>query len=146
MLDCLTCLLTTSAGITGGFAPPTPNAIHTLTRPKDSANLSVASAIRTTGTRALQDAAPKQLQIDDHSALLEELHSILKEIPTESPAGSEDIYGKDISIAWGSEDLQWMNGGPQGCGTGKSQVAATDEQKAKFERAVAIVNHLVSDA
>jgi hypothetical protein len=52
----------------------------------------------------------------------------------------------DTSIAWGSDDLQWMNGGPQGCGGGKSQKQANDEEKAKFKRAVEIVNHLVGKA
>ncbi|KAG6835244.1 hypothetical protein H0H93_003580, partial [Arthromyces matolae] len=66
------------------------------------------------------------------------------ELPTEFPPGSEDIYGLDTSIAWGSEDLEWVNGGPQGCGGGPSEVQATDEQKAKFKRAVDIVQELTS--
>ncbi|KAH8829717.1 hypothetical protein DL96DRAFT_1599294 [Flagelloscypha sp. PMI_526] len=132
-------------GITGGFAPPTPSAVHTVTRPKDASQLAVASSVREAGTSSLQDATPKQLHVDqDTSQLVDELHAILKEIPTESPPGSEDIYGKDISIAWGSDDLQWMNGGPAGCGGGKSTVEPTEEQKAKFERAIEIVNTLVS--
>ena len=70
--------------------------------------------------------------------LVVELHGILKELPTgtESLSGSEDIYGLDTSIAWGSEDLQWMNGAPSGCGGGTSSIQPTYEQKAKFMRAV----------
>lgn len=37
----------------------------------------------------------------------------------------------------------WMNGGPQGCGGGSSEVQATDEEKSKFRRAVEIVNELI---
>lgn len=87
---------------------------------------------------------PKQLSVDEPTeALVDELHTILKSIPTESPPGSEDIYGLDTSIAYGSEDLQWQNGGPRGCGGGESFVKATDEDKAKFKRAVEIITHLV---
>jgi len=80
---------------------------------------------------------------DDTESLVNELHGILKKLPTESPPGSEDIYGLDTSIAWGSDDLQWMNGAPGGCGGGTSSVRPTDEEKAKFRRAVEIVTTLV---
>lgn len=52
----------------------------------------------------------------------------------------------DTSIAWGSDDLMWMNGGPAGCGGGVSDVQPTEEDKNKFKRAVAIVNELVAKA
>lgn len=35
-----------------------------------------------------------------------------------------------------------MNGGPQGCGHGESSVKATEEDKVKFKRAIAIVKEL----
>ncbi|KAJ1300919.1 hypothetical protein OPQ81_003344 [Rhizoctonia solani] len=134
-------------GITGGFAPPTPNAIHQLGRSSDNPdNLFIQSMVRPEGTPSLTEHPPKGLPISDASheayGLVEELHSILKEIPTEQPPGSEDIYGMDTSIMWASEDLEWMNGGPQGCGGGRSEVQPTDEQRAKFQRAVEIVNIL----
>ncbi|KAH7337857.1 hypothetical protein B0J17DRAFT_573228 [Rhizoctonia solani] len=134
-------------GIVGGFAPPTPNAIHQLSRGEDDPNsLFVQSMIRPEGTPSLQENPPKGLAIGDPShganALIDELHSILKEIPTEQPPGSEDIYGMNTSIMWGSDDLEWANGGPQGCGGGTSFVQPTEEQKAKFKRAVEIVNQL----
>jgi hypothetical protein len=78
--------------------------------------------------------------------LVDELHSILKEIPTEDPPGSEDIYKMDTSIAWGSEDLMWVNGGPSGCVRGTSQKQPTIEDERKFKRAVEIVKLLVNDA
>ncbi|KAF9003403.1 hypothetical protein BDQ17DRAFT_1356150 [Cyathus striatus] len=133
-------------GITGGFAPPTPSEIHTVTRPKDQSTLNITSAVRPDGTPQLQDAAPKALALSDNEALVEELHKILKAIPTEQPPGSEDIYGLDTSIFWGSEDLQWVNGGPQGCGGGTSSVKATEEDKKKFQRAVEIVKSLIGKA
>ncbi|KAF9267036.1 hypothetical protein L218DRAFT_920744 [Marasmius fiardii PR-910] len=133
-------------GIVGGFAPPTPDHIYTVTRPKDQNELNITSAVRPDGQPGLQSAVPKRVKHDDHAALVDELHGILKEIPTEKPAGSEDIYGLNTSIAWGSADLQWCNGGPQGCGGGKSEVEATEDHKKKFKRAVEIVEHLVNEA
>jgi len=133
-------------GITGGFAPPTPDAIHTITQPLNKAYLNITSAIRTDGgTPGLQDAVPKSISSEDkHTAsLVDELHGILKAIPTEIPPGTEDIYGLDTSIAWFSEDLKWFNGGPQGCGGGISTVQPTQEDKTKFKRAVDIVHELV---
>lgn len=133
------------AGITGGFAPPTPSAIYVLTRAKSQpADFVVTSAVRLDGTASLVDALPKKIPVDPHSRLIDELHSILKEIPTESPPGSQDIYGLDTSIAWGSDDLQWCNGGPSGCGGGISNIQASEEDKKKFKRAVEIVNELLN--
>jgi hypothetical protein len=133
-------------GITGGFAPPTPSAIYAITRTQQSQSLTVQSAVREHGTPDLQSFGDKSLNNDDSQSLVEELHSILKSIPTESPPGSEDIYGMDTGIVWGSDDLQWANGGPGGCGGGTSTVQPTDEDKAKFKRAVEIVEQLVDKA
>ncbi|KAI0349624.1 hypothetical protein OH77DRAFT_1221631 [Trametes cingulata] len=131
-------------GITGGFAPPTPEAIITVTGIPTQNLLNITSAVRPKGTPSLQDAVPKSISAADAhtAALVNELKDILKSIPTESPPGSEDIYGMDTSIAFGSEDLVWQNGGPQGCGHGESSVKATEEDKAKFRRAVEIVKEL----
>lgn len=106
--------------------------------------LNITSAVRPDGTPSLQDLAPKSISAQDAhtAALVLELRAILQEIPTESPPGSQDIYGLDTSLAFGSDDFMWQNGGPQGCGGGESSVQATDEQKAKFKRAVEIVKEL----
>jgi len=61
----------------------------------------------------------------------------------ESPPGSEDIYGLDISIAWGSDDLMWCNSGPEGFEGSESQVKASEEQKLGFKRAVEIIEQIV---
>jgi len=134
-------------GIKGGFAPPTPNAVFTVTQAQNQPSLAITAAVRESGTPSLQDAAPKSLNPDDTTtSLVDELHGILKSIPMEDPRGSEDIYGLDTSIMWGSDDLEWANGGPQGCGSGTSMVQASEEDKAKFKRAVEIVNELVKKA
>lgn len=109
--------------------------------------LDISSSFRPDGTAHLQDALSKSLKHDDHTTgLVDELQSILKTIPTESPEGSEDIYGMDTSIAFMGPDFMWMNGGPQGCGGGVSTVQASAEDKAQFKRAVAIVNEIVGKA
>ena len=135
-------------GITGGFAPPTPSEIHVLSLSPDRPNLlSVDSQIRPDGTPILQsvNAVPKSVLLTSESpnlALVDELHDILKTLPIESPPGSQDIYGLDTSIMWGSQGFEWHNGGPAGVGTGISQVQPTAEEKAKFVKAVEIIKHL----
>ncbi|KAF9530498.1 hypothetical protein CPB83DRAFT_788008 [Crepidotus variabilis] len=133
-------------GIVGGFAPPTINAFHTITKPQNNNQLMISSAFRSDGEPEPKPLAPKSINSQDAhtTALVEELHGILKTLPTEQPPGSEDIYGLDTSIAWGSEDFEWMNGGPQGCGGGESFVKASPEDKTKFKRAVAIVKELTN--
>jgi hypothetical protein len=124
-------------------------AIHTITKSASENSLIIQSAdqsqIATQAEPQLKTLSFSGSQDDaEHHSLVEELHRILKSIPTEQPPGSEDIYGKDISIAWGSEDLQWMNQAPSGCTVMASDVQPTEEDKKKFERAVEIVNSLVN--
>ena len=85
----------------------------------------------------------KKDDLEDVDELVEELQSILKTIPTEDPPGSEDIYGFDTSIMWGSDEFEWRNSGAQGCG-GFSEVKASDEDKVKFKRALEIAETLVA--
>ena len=133
-----------------GFAPATPTAIHSITRAASENSLSIQSAFPTNPSASSEDQ-PKVLSFSgtddqEHHSLVEELESILKSIPKEDPPGCEDIYGLDISIAWGSNDLQWCNAGPQGCNSFPSSVQPTEGDKKKFQRAVEIVNTLVGKA
>jgi len=132
-------------GIRGGFAPPTPNEVHVITRMSGTpTTLLVRSDVRKKGEPELSSLAPKDVQLaGDKEAQIEELHKILKSLPTEQPPGSQDIYDMDTQIAWGSDDLEWCNGGPQGCGGGESSVQPTEAQKAQFSKAVEIVKGLV---
>ena len=144
------------AGITGGFAPPTPSAVHTFSKSGPASHIAIESLVRPDGTPELQSHPSKSLSFspssdsgsDELSGLISELRSILKELPTEQPPGSEDIYGLDTSIMWADDELQWVNGGPQGCsgGPGSSSVQATKEEKEKFTRAVGIVEELLKRA
>lgn len=155
--DPVFCSLIYFSGIAGGFAPPTPNAIHIIDfsapavsiASTDPQHLQVTSSVRQKGTTELSSAFPKTVAVtsgsDDEKAI-HELQALLKDLPVENPPGSKDIYGLDTSIGWNSDDLMWCNGGPAGCGTGHSSVEADEEHKAKFKRAVEIVNGLVNKA
>ncbi len=134
--------LTEPTGITGGFAPPTPSALYTLDKEPSSNNIIIETMLRPDGTPDLEQKPEKTVPINQNAGLIEELHEILKNLPTEQPPGSEDIYGLDTSIAWQSDDLQWWNGGPQGCGGGSSYVKASGEDKRNFERAVEILKQI----
>lgn len=105
-------------------------------------DLAISLARRAPDTPDLTPEAPNVVATADHEALIDELHSILKELPMEEPSGSEDIYGLDTSIAWQSDDLEWQNGGPEGCGGGESFVKANEEQRKNFKRAVEIIEEI----
>lgn len=126
-----------------------PSAVHTLSLSQDSPKSLIVNSEHRPGDGSqglVQRFAPKSLHTEttpDVNKLVDELHGILKELPTEDPKGSEDIYGMDTSIMWGSDDLEWINGGPAGCVRGQSSVKASEDDKKKFKRAVEIVNQLV---
>jgi len=133
-------------GITGGFAPPTPSAIYTIVAsPQPPNTILISAAKRPDGQPQLSAAAEKSVSLGENAKLIDELETILKGLPIENPPGSEDIYGLDISILYGSANVEWANGGPAGCSGGTSAVHATAEQKAQFKRAVEIVSHLVGE-
>ena len=131
------------SGIVGGFAPPEPTSVKSVAYTVGTDSLQITSS-----SSPSSNLAPITVQKDGSvDVLVEELQSILKSIPTENPPGSEDIYGMDTSIMWGStqdgNQFEWNNAGAQGCGGGSS-VQATDEQKAKFKRALEIADALVA--
>lgn len=82
--------------------------------------------------------------VSEHDSKINELEAILKSLPVEKPAGVQDIYGLDTSIAYSNGDWQWMNGGPQGCGAGESTVQPTEEQKAAFQKAVTLIKQIIA--
>jgi hypothetical protein len=135
--------LMTELGITGGFAPPTPTLI--IEAVASNNDLKISAARRSPGTPDLAREATNTVAVSDHEALVDELYGILKELPMEKPRGIEDIYGLDTSIAWQSDDLEWYNGGPQGCGGGESDVQADGEEKKNFKRAIGIIEKIAGE-
>ncbi|KAE8343844.1 hypothetical protein BDV24DRAFT_128313 [Aspergillus arachidicola] len=131
-------------GIVGGFAPPTPSAILKLTKNAEDSYTIVNEAIRSDDGPGMEHKPERTLDASDKvESLVTGLYEILQDLPLESPPGSEDIYGKDISISWSSDDFAWCNGGQQGCVGVGSDVRPSETQRNKFTRAVDIVRELV---
>jgi hypothetical protein len=132
------------SGIAGGFAPPNPSAVHDLHFEHGASTILLTSMVRPDGTPSLQAQGLKAIHpsSEDNSALLSELESILKKLPTEETPSS-DIYSRDIGIYYQSPDFSWVNAAPQGCARFDSDVKVTEEDKAAFGRAVQIVETLV---
>ncbi|CAG8721517.1 3416_t:CDS:1, partial [Acaulospora colombiana] len=135
--------------ITGGFAPPNPTSVQTFTSSLSDGNASILfqQTKRAHDQKRLPDEPTAQATLPTSShtkvdELISELEGILKKLPTENPPGSKDIYGEDIGLMYGSDNVEWINGGPAGCGEGQSSVEATEEDKKNFKRAIAIVEEL----
>jgi hypothetical protein len=91
--------LVLNAGIVGGFAPPTPNATHSITKESSSDDLVISSALREEHQPGLESQPEQPTSAAEVSGLVDELHAILMDLPTEQPPASEDIYGLDVAIA-----------------------------------------------
>jgi hypothetical protein len=72
-----------------------------------------------------------------------ELEEILQDIP-QSDERSADMYGLDIGIVFGSDQVQWRNGASEGCDAASAEDAPSEAQKDKFKRAVEISEELVA--
>lgn len=133
-----------SIGIAGGFAPPLPSAIYTVTATPQTHELQINAAVRPDGTPVLQNPVSKSLSATDSSTtqLVDELQTILKAIPS----GHGDLYRMDTSLLFKSSTLVWTNGHGHNDRRGDEGVRATGEEKVKFQHAIDIVNTLVDKA
>jgi len=136
-------------GISGGFVPPRPSAVHNLSfKPPSNSHILLTSLFpfpSATATVQQLDTKPKSIAIsDDTTVLVKELEGILRKLPKEEMP-LKDIYGRDIGIFWeGADGFTWMNSAPQGCGTSDSDsVVVTEDDKKAFDRAVEITEILV---
>ena len=66
-------------------------------------------------------------------------------LPVERPAGSEDIYRLDTSVAVRLGSKHWRNGGPAGCVRGRSEVDASADERQQFANLVHRI-HEVADS
>ncbi|KIJ59850.1 hypothetical protein HYDPIDRAFT_170550 [Hydnomerulius pinastri MD-312] len=135
--------ITLQKGITGGFAPPTPNALYRLVKEAESSTITVVSQVRPLGTPSLQDAVIKSISLDDHSAEIEELQGILTAIPPQYP-GAADLYGLDISIIYDTKEFVASGASQYGSAAGLGVAPPTEEEKAKFQRAIDIIKGLAA--
>ncbi|KAI8886730.1 hypothetical protein K501DRAFT_321740 [Backusella circina FSU 941] len=128
-------------GLVGGFVGPTIRQYVQVQG--DSSGASITQSTLKPGSQNDYSTFAGGASTEDLSSVLELLKEKLRGLPTEDPVGSEDIYGEDIALAFMSDDLEWVNGGPQGCsGSGTSNVQATQEQKETFKSIVEIVRGL----
>jgi len=70
-------------GVTQGFAPDMPDAVYTITRPKNWSILNISCAQHNLGTPSFKELAPKTLSHPAIETLIDESHSILKKLPME---------------------------------------------------------------
>ncbi|KAG0166392.1 hypothetical protein DFQ28_007262 [Apophysomyces sp. BC1034] len=126
-------------GITGGIVAPTIKQVIEIRG--DGTNADIRHSMLKSESKTDYLVQGGSLSTQEIQDVLVNLKQQLQQLPTEEPAGSEDIYGQDISIALLTDDFQWQNGGPEGCVGGESSRQATPEQKLKFK---ALVEMLVN--
>ncbi|KAH7409181.1 hypothetical protein BKA64DRAFT_389473 [Cadophora sp. MPI-SDFR-AT-0126] len=131
-------------GITGGFAPPSPSAIHTITRSPSSPTMSITSQQRLPGSHDLQPLPTKTIPVQNYVEQIDQIYNVLKELPVDDPPGSEDIYGLDTGVTWSGNGLQWSNGGPEGCGSDFSNVQVGREETERFQEVVKLILEIVN--
>ncbi|KAJ6513699.1 hypothetical protein C8R47DRAFT_617559 [Mycena vitilis] len=97
-------------------------------------------------TGTFRDVKTDHLTPDDTTnALIDELYGILQTLPNPRPKEGDmsvDPYGKQTSIVWKSDDLDWSNNDSGACDP-KKTVDVTDDDKKNFVHAVRIVAKLV---
>lgn len=125
--------------------PPKPSAIHEIKYAEDT-GVTIDTHVRPEGSRDLHGPTTKTVA-DAHGStvdtLVSELEDLLQAIP-QSDERSADIYGLDIGIFFGSDQVQWRNGAFEGCDAGTADDAPSEAQKDKFKRAVEISEELVA--
>ena len=131
-------------GIVGGFAPAhvrqrivvvSQNGKHELLVFKQPQRNSPKTFLRGTLTDMQMDALRKVLAKNG-----------LWTLPTENPAGCQDIYKSDTSIAVRDGGKFWRNGGPGGCVRGVSKVQPTEKQAGQFKAVLAVVKKTAQQA
>ena len=131
-------------GIVGGFAPAhvrqrivvvSQNGKHELLVFKQPQRNSPKTFLRGTLTDMQMDALRKDLAKNG-----------LWTLPTENPAGCQDIYKSDTSIAVRDGGKFWRNGGPGGCVRGVSKVQPTEKQASQFKAVLAVVKKTAQQA
>ncbi|RCI05863.1 hypothetical protein CU098_008256 [Rhizopus stolonifer] len=95
-------------GIVGGFAPPTPKKIIQIQNLDEGATITQQTLVPESGNDYHMQSA--NVSTEELASIGEKIKQTLKDLPTEHPPGSEDIYGLDIAIRFASDDFEWING------------------------------------
>ena len=108
--------------------------------------MTIDTHVRPEGSRDLHGPTTKKVA-DTHGStvdtLVSELEGILKDIP-QSDERSADLYGLDIGIFFGSDQLEWRNSASEGCDGTTTEDGPSEAEKDKFKRAVEISEELVA--
>ncbi|CAG8627612.1 9551_t:CDS:2 [Ambispora gerdemannii] len=124
-------------GIVGGFKPPTVKRVIEING-DPSGGFVQQSTLEGRDDYRVQNG---EITSQEINALVTDLRSTLRVLPTESPAGGEDIYGFDTSIHIQTDDgFEWRNGGPEGCTHHESKTKPTEEQKAIFQELISKIS------
>ncbi|KAJ3115267.1 hypothetical protein HK098_007005 [Nowakowskiella sp. JEL0407] len=123
--------ITLAAGVTGGFREPEPSLQVALVIKKDK-SVKLTSHVKVNKNYVSTQSVPDFSSLEV-SAFASDVISIFKNLPTESPPGSSDIYGFDISINIDSPDLRWENRPNSGCVASESSVKPSESQKQQFK-------------
>jgi len=133
-------------GIVGGFVPPNPSAVHSLTLEGPGTGSPRILLLSHFPSNPTAELIPKNIAIsDDTTTLIKELEGILRKLPSEQ-VPSADIYERNIGIFWqGPDGFEWVNSAPEGCSQSVdgTTVTVTKEDKEAFNRAVEITEILV---
>jgi len=121
-------------GMVGGFVGPTIKQVVEING--DSNGAVIAHSTLKPGSKFDYNQQSGEVTPQEIHSLMADLHSQLKQLPLEEPIGSDDIYGRDISLGFFTSDFQWQNGGPEGCTRSPSSTQPTEQQKAVFNELV----------
>ncbi|KAJ1564431.1 hypothetical protein HK096_008019 [Nowakowskiella sp. JEL0078] len=120
-------------GVVGGFAPASPSSqINLIVKKNDSVNVKnyIRKDIVADQFRLLE--TPPTFSSKEISAFATDIVSMFKDLPTEQPPGSSDIYGFNISINIDAPGFRWENRPNDGCVISESSIQPSEEQKKKF--------------
>ncbi|CAG8685692.1 8693_t:CDS:2 [Ambispora leptoticha] len=124
-------------GIVGGFKPPTVRRVIEING-DPSGGFVQQSILDGRDDYRVQSG---EISSQELNALVTDLRTTLKELPTEFPIGGQDIYGFDTSIHIQTEDgFEWRNGGPEGCTEHESKIKPTEAQKAIFQELISKIS------
>jgi hypothetical protein len=131
-------MFTPSPGIEGGSPPPVPLAESIISRATWSNIIMISTKARPEGAEYLKPVVIRKLNIKDHLKSIIRFQKIMAEIPTQY-CGVEDIYGRDTSIVHVTDYTRMADLYLSGANAPKGIPHPTEEQKVKFDEAVAIV-------
>ena len=104
----------------------------------------ITTKVRPEGADYLKPVIIRKLNIADHLEPITRFQQIMAEIPTQY-IGVEDLYGRDTSIVQVTDYTRLADCCLSGSNAPKGIPHPTEEQKVKFDEAVAIIEKWASN-